>query len=458
MKSTFFGVAALLAMTSTHALAEDAQGYWTGKIGNALQVNVQFKQPAGGQWEATLHVPAQGLKAKVDAVTVTPDQISFALPKFRASYAATWSTKDNAWIGTWTQGRAAPLNLTRSSAEALRPKRPQEEAISARAPVYGSSDVSFDNDAASVRLSGTLTVPNGKGPFPAVVLVHGSGSINRDGEIFGHKPLLVLADHLSRQGIAVLRYDKRGVGKSAGVLKDATTLDLATDAEAAVRFLRGRSDVDTKRIGVIGHSEGGLIAPLMASRDPALAFLVVLAGPGIRGDRLLVEQIALVAKASGAPDKVITRDRALHQSLYSAMVAEKTLEGARNKATEILGEAERKGDLPPGMGQSMVDRFGNAWFHALLSYEPGPVLQAVRQPVLVLNGELDLQVPPASGLPAIRTALQGNPRAVIREMPALNHLFQTAKTGSIAEYGEITETMAPAALETISSWIGATVK
>ncbi|TFW32033.1 alpha/beta hydrolase family protein [Massilia horti] len=461
MKTTLIGLAAVAVMANNPARAEDAEGYWSGTIANSLKVFVQFSKPADGPWQATLSVPQQGLVTKVENVVVTPDQVSFALPKLNASYAAHWNVQDKAWVGTWTQGRSTPLIFKRADQQALaalNPKRPQEEQIAARAPIYTSSEVSFANDAANVKLAGTLTVPQGTGPFPAVVLVHGSGSHTRDEEVFGHKVFLVLADHLARQGIAVLRYDKRGVAKSSGNLKDATTLDLAADAEAAVRFLRGRAEIDTKRVGLIGHSEGGLIAPLLASRDPALGFVVMLAGPGVRGDRLLVEQVALMSKAQGAPDAAVAKQRALNQALFAAFVAEPKLEDATNKAALILDEAERKGDVPAGQGKVLLQRYATPWFHALLRYDPAPVLQAVQQPILVLNGELDLQVPAAMDLSAIRAALQGNPRAVVKEMPKLNHLFQTARTGSGAEYAEIEETMAPIALSAISDWIIATAR
>jgi len=208
---------------------------------------------------------------------------------------------------------------------------------------------------------------------------------------------------------------------------------------------------------VVGHSEGGLIAPLLASRDPGIGFVVMLAGPGVRGDRLLVEQQALLARARGVPEAAIEKDRTMNRALFAAMVEEPTLEAARTKAGLILAEAERKGDLPAGLGAAALERFGTPWFRELLAYEPAPVLQAVRQPILVLNGERDLQVPAAMNLTAIRGALKSNSRAVVKELPALNHLFQTARTGAGTEYADIEESVAPLALDTVSEWILATV-
>jgi len=452
MKPALLAITIPLILACAPASAENAEGYWSGSIANALKVSVHFAKSNDNVWEATITVPSQNLVARVDQVMVTPERISFKMAKLKASYAATWDPAQQAWIGSWMQGGVMPLNLTRSSAAALQPKRPQEDAIGSSAPTYASTDVRFGS------LAGTLTVPRGAGPFPAVVLVHGSGAIDRDGTVFNHQPYLVLADHLSRRGIAVLRYDKRGVGKSGGDLKAATTLDLAADAEAAVALLRSRADIDQRHVGVIGHSEGGLIAPLIASRDGKLAFAVLLAAPGIRGDRLLVEQLALTSKARGATDAVVARDRALHQALFATMVAEPTAQAARAKVAVLLDQAEQRGDIPAGAATALLERFGTPWFHTLMRYDPVPVLQALRQPVLVLNGERDLQVPADLDLSAIRLALRGNDRAVVKQLPGLNHLFQTAATGSPAEYSEIEETFAPAALEVISTWITATVR
>jgi pimeloyl-ACP methyl ester carboxylesterase len=458
MKPMRISFAAALALSALPVHAEDAQGYWKGSIDNVLPLTVQFSKNTEGQWEAVLSVPSQNFVTKADDIVVTPDRLAFTVPAVKGAYAATWNAQDGAWRGTWTQGKAAPLNLTRTTLEDSRPKRPQEEAIAAHPTPYTSSEIAFDNAAGTARLAGTLTVPHGKGPFPAVVLVHGSGPIDRDGDVFGHKTLLVLADHLSRHGIAVLRYDKRGIGKSTGGRKDATMFDLADDADAAVRFLRGRPEVDARRLGVVGHSEGGMIAPLLASRDPAIAFVVMLAGPGIKGAQLLTEQQALLAAARGVAPAIVARQRALNEQLFPAMVAAPTLEAARRAATRILEDAEQRGEVPPGGAKSLVERFGTPWFVGLMRYDPAPVLRTVRQPVLALNGERDLQVPAAIDLAAIRTALQGNPRAIVKEVPALNHLFQTAKTGAAEEYTLIEETFAPSALTMIGDWITATAR
>ncbi|HEX9172234.1 MAG TPA: alpha/beta fold hydrolase [Telluria sp.] len=458
MKSTLLGLAMAAMMATNPAYAEDANGHWSGSIANSLKVFVQFQKASDGRWEGTLTVPQQGMESKVDKLVVTDDKVSFALTALNAGFTAQWNDQEKVWSGTWSQqGQSAPLVLKRTDAKSLKPKRPQEEAIAARAPGYSSSEVSFANDAAKVTLAGTFSVPHGKGPFPAVVLVHGSGPLDRNEEVFDHKLFLVLADHLNRQGIAVLRYDKRGVGKSSGVYKGSTSFDFASDAEAAVRYVRGRPEVATRHIGIIGHSEGGLIAPLVASRDAALGFVVLLAGPGVRGEQLMVEQMALGSKANGATDEVVARERAANTAVLAALASEPLLEAAKLKAGLVVEEARRNGTLPEGM-DAKLKMFSTPWFHTFLRHEPGPALQATRQPILVLNGERDLQVPAAMDLAAIRTALKGNPRAVVKELPKLNHLFQTANTGAMSEYFGIDETIAPLALDTVSDWIRATVR
>lgn len=463
MKITLSALAVVAALAAAiPARAEDARGQWSGTIANTVTVILKVEQGAGGAWEATLSSPSQGFATKVEKFETSADRLSFAIPKLNASYQASWDAQAQAWSGTWSQGQKAPLALKRISAQdaaAAQPRRPQESAIAAGAAAapYVSQEVKFDSSAAGVKLAGSLSVPKGAGPFPAVVLVHGSGPNNRDEDVFNHKIFLVLADHLARQGIAVLRYDKRGIAQSTGDYKAATTFDFADDAQAAVAFLRSRADIDARHIGMIGHSEGGLIAPMVAARDPQLGFVVMLAGPGVRGELLMIEQMALASRAGGASEADLARERVLNSALFAAIAGEKDLAQAHVKAKAILDQAEKDGVLPPGMGALQLKSFTSPWFHSFLALEPGPALRAMRQPVLVLNGELDRQVPSRLDLDAIRAALAGNPRAVVKELPKLNHLFQTAATGAGSEYGKIEETVAPAALAEVSSWIRAQV-
>jgi pimeloyl-ACP methyl ester carboxylesterase len=346
--------------------------------------------------------------------------------------------------GTWTQGGAMPLVLKKID-KLTRPNRPQEP----KPPFpYRSEEVAIANAAGKAVLAGSLTVPEGKGPFPAVILITGSGPQNRDEEIFGHKPFFVLADHLTRLGLAVLRYDDRGVGKSTGVFASATSEDFAGDAWAAWQTLSGRPEIDPKRIGLLGHSEGGLIAPMLAAVHPEVAFVVMLAGPGVSGEQILLAQAAGIMKASGAPDAAIASNTAVQKQIFAILREE----------TSMARIAERISAIPAGSKEAsaaLVKQTASPWMRFFVLYDPAPALTKVRCPVLAIGGELDLQVLPDQNLPAIEAALKqgGDKDVTVVRLPGLNHLLQAAKTGLLAEYAQIEETMAPAALDTIATWI-----
>lgn len=459
MKAILMGLGASLVLAAASAQAQDANGYWQGKFPDSLQVVLHLDQAAQGSWEGKIMVPAQEAEAKLDDLVVTREAISFRINEFGAGYSSRWNQASQSWVGSWTQGGdATPLTLERTDASVLVPRRPQMQAIAAGALPYSTIEVTFENAEANAVLAGTLTVPQGKGPHPAVILVHGSGALDRDATNTQHKPFLVLADHLARQGIAVLRYDKRGVGKSTGNRRNATTFDLADDAAAGIAMLRTRADIDKNRIGVIGHSEGGMIAPILTARDPHIAFAVLLAAPALRGDALLLKQIERMGRAAGAPEQAIQKDLALHRALFDVIVAEPDLDKARARLLEVGEQAKRDGLAPAAIVDRRVRQFSTPWTHAAVRHDPAPALQGTRQPVLALNGTLDTQVPADLNLPAIRAALPANPRTVVKEMPALNHGFQTAKTGASIEYYAIEETFAPDALTLVSDWIRNTVK
>jgi hypothetical protein len=282
-----------------------------------------------------------------------------------------------------------------------------------------------------------------------VVLISGSGQQNRDEEIFGHKPFLVLADHLSRRGIAVLRYDDRGVGQSKGDLASATSEDFAADAWAVWQAVSSRPDIDPRRVGLLGHSEGGLIAPMLAAAHPEIAFVVMLAGPGVTGEQVIIRQAAAIMKASGVSDDAIAANTALQQQAFAILREEASLPRILERLSAIPASG------PKESMEAAVKQWSSPWFRFFLTYDPAPALTKVRCPVLALAGELDLQVLPAQNLPAIDAALVrgANQRHTVLELPGLNHLFQSARTGLPGEYGQIEETMAPAALDKITIWI-----
>jgi hypothetical protein len=281
--------------------------------------------------------------------------------------------------------------------------------------------------------------------------------------VFGHRPFLVLADHLTRAGIAVLRLDDRGVGASSGRFGTATTRDFAGDAHAAVEFLRGRREIDPTRIGLIGHSEGGLVAPMVAAKSKDIAFIVLLAGPGVRGDSLLTLQVERITRAAGADDATVAAETGLTRALIAASVQDGDSAEVTARAHRLV--RDRLAELPPerraafGDPDSLADvqlaRLRSPWMRFFLTYDPVPTLRRVRCPVLALNGDKDVQVPSVENLKGIGDALRagGNRDFETRELPGLNHLFQTAATGAVTEYARIEETMSPRALDAIAEWI-----
>ena len=328
---------------------------------------------------------------------------------------------------------------------------------------YEEEQVRYENRAAQVTLAGTLTKPRTDGPFPSALLITGSGPHDRNETLLGHRPFLVLADHLTRHGIAVLRSDDRGVGESTGDFAAAAADDFAADAGAAVEFLKGRSDVRADGIGLVGHSDGGVIAPMLAADSPDVAWIAMLAGPGVPGDQLLLEQNDLISAAMGLPADVRAQTKELNRAIYAVVRREADDSVAQREIRQMIDEhaalvtaaAHGGGEELLAQLRSQIPRLTGPWFRDFLGHDPGPTLSNVKVPVLALNGELDLQVPPGLNLPAIVAALEkgSNSDYAAVKLPRLNHLFQTATTGSPAEYAAIEETFAPVALGAISDWI-----
>ena len=307
--------------------------------------------------------------------------------------------------------------------------------------------------APGVKLAGTLTLPPGKGPFPAAVMITGSGAQDRDEAILGHRPFAVIADRLTRDGIAVLRMDDRGFAKSTGDFASATDDDFAVDTAADVAFLRTRADIDPARIGLIGHSEGGLVAPKVAARDPRIAFIVLMAGPGVPLSEVLRAQRAALAPGMGLNSEQARQTQAMFDHADAAMLGAKDQAEAKARAQAVFTAEGGALTKAPGAADALANQLSSGWMRDLLDYDPRPTLAKVKCPILALNGSKDGQVPPDQNLPAIREATRGNPDVTIVELPGLNHLFQTANTGAVGEYADIEETIAPIALDTMSAWI-----
>ena len=467
-----------------NAAATVAEGTWTQGQGLPLTLTRVAKVPAAGKpgkpsdiagdWLGTLEVDGgklrlvlhittleDGLAATVDSpdqkvadmpvssITRSGDTLKFEVKAVMADFEGTIAKDRSSIDGNFKQGEMKlplvlkPTNRPVAVVERKRPQNPQ------RPYPYKDEDVTFRNEIAGISLAGTLTLPPGNGKFPGVVLITGSGPQDRDEALLGHKPFLVLADHLTRKGIAVLRVDDRGVGKSTGDFKAATSADFATDVEAGLAFLKTRSEIDPSKLGLIGHSEGGMIAPLVASRNPSVAFIVMMAGTGVSGAEILPAQVTAIAEASGEPHEKAVLKGANNRQLIT-MIAQSADEQALVKKMMELNPA-----LSAEQSRAQLKQFQSPWFRYFLTYDPAVALRKVKCPVLAINGEKDMQVLPAQNLPAIRKALTegGNTRFEVEQMPGLNHLFQTAKTGAPGEYAEIEETITPAALNRMSEWI-----
>ena len=440
----------------------ELEGSWAGtlKISNVeLRIVFNIVKDSSGKLTANLDSPDQGAYGiLVDEVIVNDDSIKFIIGVVKGFYAGKIYPDSLMISGIWNQGgMALPLELRKTEkVEKLnRPQEPKEPFP------YRSEEVKFVNSQAGDTLAGTLTLPDEAGPFTAVILVTGSGPQNRNEELLGHKPFLVLADYLTRNGIAVLRYDDRGVGESTGDFRGATSEDFADDAIAAVEFLKVRNDIN--KIGVAGHSEGGLIAPIVATRSDDVDFIVQIAGTGIRGDSILILQTELIMRASSSDEETIGRDLGIYRQIYTLLSSDKDeeiikqyLAGILDDSYKYLTEEEK---VEVGTKEEMIEMqlriLLSPWFRYFVKYDPYPTLTKVKCPVLAINGEKDLQVPPKENLSAIEKAMKegGNKNYKIVEMPGLNHLFQHSETGAPIEYGNIEETFSPDAMKVIGDWI-----
>jgi hypothetical protein len=430
----------------------DIDGKWLGTLdAGAVKLRVVLRIfNASDGLAAALQSPDQGPQwIPATSIKRAGSSLNFAIDSLGVVFDGKIGADLTSVDGTFTQGgRPLPLALKRIKDQTeLQTRHPQNPV---KPYPYREEEVTYASRAAGNRPAGTLTIPPGKGPFPAVLLISGSGPNDRDETVFGHKPFLVLSDYLTRKGIVVLRADKRGIGKSTGDLAKATTADFATDAEAGVAFLRSRPEADPRRIGLIGHSEGGTIAPMVAAGDPGVRFIVLMAGPAVPGDQLLVEQGRLIDEAAGATKEQAAEQAVRQRELFTLVETEKD-----DAVLEKELRAKLAGQVPDTMMSAAIKQLMSPWTRYTLTYDPATALRKVVCPVLVLNGEKDLQVPPALDLPAIKKALEdgGNKHFEIDELPGLNHLFQTAKTGSPTEYAVSEETISPVALDRIAAWI-----
>lgn len=451
----------LLTLSLVYTLALAAQGVvgsWSGTLeagANKLPILFHITEVSKSIYSATMDSPAQGVKGLPATISVEREQVELTVSVAQLSYSAT--LKGDELIGTFKQGTAQlPLTLQRLTAAqqqaAAKPHRPQEP----QPPFpYHSQEVTFLNEAAGITLGGTLTLPLGEGKFPAAILISGSGPQNRDEELMGHKPFWVIADYLTRHGIAVLRYDDRGVGASKGDFAAATSADFATDVASAMQFLSAQPQINANQIGLIGHSEGGIIAPMVATTTPGVAWIVLLAAPGVRGDELMLKQQEMIAKQRGASEEQIKMLVASNRSLFDKLITTEDRDELKQQLTaEVLETLPPNSELPDAHKQ-LIEQMTSPWMHYFVRYNPAPALEKVSCPLLALNGEKDKQVSATQNLTAIEQWAKkgGNNQVTCKRYPELNHLFQHATTGDITEYAAIEETISPQVLSDIASWI-----
>lgn len=439
-----FALALLLAATLAIAQsATDPSGDWRGTL-DAGATRLRIALHLGV--ESTFDSPDQGAHGLPAQFSVADGKVTVQL-RGAGEFVGTLSADGNVLEGTYRQGGASfPLKFERGTfTQVHRPQTPQPPFP------YKVEEVEFGNPAEpGLRLAATLTTPQGPGPFPAVVLITGSGAQDRDETLYSHKPFAVLADALTRRGIAVLRVDDRGVGRSTAGFPDPTTESFAGDAGAAVAMLRLRQEIDASRIGLLGHSEGGIIAPLVATRDGAIAFVVLWAAPAVNGKEVLIDQVSAQAALRGASAAQVQQRARLQREILDAVVA------ADPDATRARVDAVLARNGAPPLPAAAVSQLNSAWYQQFLARDPALALRTLQMPVLALLGGKDLQVSVQLNEAPLRAALAGNPGAIVEVLPGLNHLFQTAPTGNPAEYSQIEETIAPAALQRMVDWIAAT--
>jgi len=447
----------LISITSSvWGNTQDILGSWMGtlRVGNVeLRIAYTIQENQYGSLSATLHSPDEVVyDIHVNEIHYEDHRLTLVCEAVQATYEGRLVSGRSSvhFDGHWHQGGQAIHLILRPVEEVPRPNRPQEP----QPPFpYEEQEVVFENIPAGIQLAGTLTIPEGTGPFPVLVTISGSGSQDRNSTIFEHKPFWVLADYLARLGMAILRYDDRGVGGSTNTETEATTADLAGDVRAAVSFLLDHQDIDPNRIGLIGHSEGGIIAPMVATEFENIALIVLLAGPALPGSQILLDQNEDILRAQGVSELDI-ETRLTYLSLVFQILQDNpddlvAREKIREAVIQIYG---------PSSSQELdneAELWTSAWMRFFVSYDPGPTLAQVTCPILALFCERDIQVDVSQNLPVMESifAEAGHTDYLVQELPELNHLFQTAPTGVIEEYAQIEETFSPAALDVIGAWI-----
>lgn len=454
-KGLLLALAFLLTMQIN---AQEIIGNWEGILsvqGTELPIIFKIVQDGDGL-KATMDSPKQNAYGIPTAsCKFTDGRLTITAPSMGLTF--TGKLNGDEIDGNFKQGMMArPLTMMRMQAEPAGPKvRPQDP----KAPFpYTSEDITFDNEADGIKLAGTLTIPPNVENPPVVIMVSGSGAQNRNEEIMNHRPFLVWADHLARQGIASLRYDDRGVAESGGDFASATTEDFAQDAAAAITYLGQQERFANSLIGIIGHSEGGMVAPMVAAEDKTVDFIVLLAGGGVPNDELMYLQNEKFIKAQGLPEAAQGIYLEQQKSLFALVKDNGDLSKEALEDLVFQEYEKRNGGINLRENEQVkgaVKQFTSPWMRFFIAYDPAPTLAKVTCPVLAINGDKDTQVVAEQNIPGIEKALteSGNEHFTVKVFPDLNHLFQKAATGNLDEYEQIEETVNVAVLEYVSKWI-----
>ena len=462
----------LFAILGSAVRAQPAKivGNWLGTLEagpQKLRMGLHITENDKGELTSSLDSLDQNVQGiPVRQTIFTNNKLHLDVPAPPAQYDGTLNSGGNEIAGTFTQGAARfPLQFKRVDkieppSRASRPQDPKPPYP------YDAADVSYDNKG--IHLAGTLTLPRGQGPFPAAVMITGSGPQDRDETLLGHKPFWIIADYLTRRGIAVLRVDDRGVGKSSGDSTQASLDDMSGDVLAGIEYLKGRTEIDVRNIGVIGHSEGGMVGPLAATRSPDVAFVVMLAGTGVSFEQAVdsrLSQAELMMRAAGAAEEAIAWNNAVQKMIFRVLrsesdsgIAVEKMRAELDNMKASLPEAHRKALEGPSAAAAANQQFASVTLpelRSILLYDPGQTLRRLKVPVLVLSGSRDVQVSAKLNLPAIAAALAegGNTDFAIMELPGLNHLFQSCTKCTVAEYGELEQTFSPTALLIMGDWL-----
>lgn len=470
-KQTLFPVLMILSAISGMTQSSSAyKGTWEGtlKVGQEIHVIFNILENNDHSLTSTTDSPDQSIFGfKCDTTFISGDSIKIEIKGFRASFAAKL-TSDSTMSGIVTQGLSMPIVLKRKST-VVKDKYPQTP----KPPFpYKSEDVEYDNTDKSLHYGATITIPEGKGPFPAAVLITGSGGQDRDETILGHKVFAVLADALTRNGIVVLRVDDRGMGKSTGDIASSTSEDFAKDVNTSFDYLLSRPEVNKKKAGLIGHSEGGMIAPMVATQRSDVNYIVLLAGPGIRSSELMMEQNKAILSSSGISQPAVDAYMLYYRKIMDivnssadSLAIIKSIANASKQWADTTDAALQKEFYSSDTQREqqtllLAQILATKWFGYFLRFDPQPNLEKLRCKVLAINGNKDVQIIAGSNLAGIEKSLKKSKTKTytVKELPGLNHLFQTCNKCTYTEYGELEETFSPVALKEINDWLNKYVK